>query len=1316
MLSAALLAISLPQSPLPAQISAQPLPAIAMSPSEQPVFSNGAQPEVLLAQSITPADAGTVVTPTDNQIEITGGQFSGDGANLFHSFEQFGLSQQQTANFIANPQVHNVLGRVQGGDASYIDGRLQVTNSDANLFLINPAGILFGENASLDLNGSFTAATADRLGFDGGWLDVFDSIDYGQLGGDPSQFSFSAAQPGSVVNLGDLAVDANQNLTLLGGTVVNVGSVSAASGRITLAAVNGQQTVTLGSTDGLLTMELAPLAIDRDLSILSLPDLLTGGSVSNSSALAVAADGTVLLQGVTIPENSGTTAVAGTLDVTGQVGGDINLLGDRVALLGADLAASGLAGGGTTRIGGGYQGNDPIPNADLTYVDADTTLDISGGDTGDGGLAVVWADGLTSFYGDVDASGGSQFGDGGFVEISGKDSLVFDGTIDLQSASGEMGQLLLDPNSVVIGDVGTDDSQLDNNVIDLLEGGVTSFISAGKVAEILNGGGGVTINATNDIRIDSFINGLSNDNVSDLRFSAGQIELNNSISLRGGDVVFSGPVLLNKTSGSVSVSTAGDVIFENTLDSNNDGTSRNLEINAEENVVFGGAIGSLEAPNFLRVRATNVSLLDYLGDDLDIRARGDLTFEPQQNVVLGGTIRLEADNNLNISTSNTLDLSGVELTASPFQSDGSLTIQAPSLTITNSSEINSGGTLTLESQSLSSADSQIESRGDLILQGVNGMGFPTIMLSNSSLTTDETLRVHGSATSAAGNIDVIGSLLRTGGDLELLGQSVSVTPGSEIKADANVAIVAASGIVTIADAAMQPTVVEAGSELNLEGDTQIIIQALSAPQSVLRSGSNLSLLSSGNITANGRFASGGDFTAGPGSLLFMPIDDGGIISSVGDVSFDEYMGASLKIEAGGNITGGNVTIIDPDTSLSGTDPDIALLSNGPAVVLRAGIIPQENLPPSASEFQNTPTLNPGDTVNKAGTVFATSAPTTGNISVGTIVTDAETDEVGTVLLAATGEITTGDITTDGEGGSVIVIANDSVQTGDISVAGRDSSVNLVSETGNVDVNTILSSGRDIRITAAGTFRANGTFEVGTLVENKIETNDLPVSLALTRFDSDGVTILHNGATEADPAFSNDRIRIGGNGEQFVVGPEVIGKIDPNAGEFIDPIQGGADLRRNETYAPRTLPDETSGTAGGITIGGFGTNGFLSVSVQDIPFVDAVEPSEPSEPVVETPLTPTDNDPIVMGGEVEVQANEEQVDRQANTSVCNFADETLIAQGSLRGDGDESPEDSVNPDVEQITQRDACGQPDIGDNILVVEDAIEPLDDGADSEQ
>ena len=83
------------------------------------------------------------------------------GTNLFHSFGEFNLSSSQSATFTGPAAIANILGRITGGSASSIDGLLRSTIPDANLFLVNPNGIMFGPNASLDINGSFHASTSD---------------------------------------------------------------------------------------------------------------------------------------------------------------------------------------------------------------------------------------------------------------------------------------------------------------------------------------------------------------------------------------------------------------------------------------------------------------------------------------------------------------------------------------------------------------------------------------------------------------------------------------------------------------------------------------------------------------------------------------------------------------------------------------------------------------------------------------------------------------------------------------------------------------------------------------------------------------------------------------------------------------------------------------------------------------------------------------------------------------------------------------------------------------------------------------------------
>ncbi|MEQ9484394.1 CHAT domain-containing protein [Coleofasciculus sp. F4-SAH-05] len=273
--------------------------AIASSSLVGAIFGTGVilSPASLNAQPITPAadETGTVVTPNGNQLDITEGSLSRDGANLFHSFEQFGLDSGQIANFLSNPEIRNIFGRVVGGDASIINGLIQVTGGNSNLFLMNPAGIVFGENAWLNVPADFTATTATGIGFgEGNWFNAFGGNEYQDLVGNPSGFAFDLAQPGSVINAGNLAVTEGHNLTLLGGTVISTGELAAPGGNITVAAVPGESLVRISQPGQLLSLEIAPPRDSQGILLpvapLDLATLLTGSDETGETGLTVSAE------------------------------------------------------------------------------------------------------------------------------------------------------------------------------------------------------------------------------------------------------------------------------------------------------------------------------------------------------------------------------------------------------------------------------------------------------------------------------------------------------------------------------------------------------------------------------------------------------------------------------------------------------------------------------------------------------------------------------------------------------------------------------------------------------------------------------------------------------------------------------------------------------------------------------------------------------------------------------------------------------------------------------------------------------------------
>ncbi len=179
-----------------------------------------------VSTTITPdGTLGTTVTQDGNRFDIMQGTRPGNGPNLFHSFDRFSVGTHDTAGFIGDSRVENIISRVTGGMESMIDGGLEST---ATLFLLNPSGVMFGPNATLNINGSFHVSTADvlRLG-DGGVFHAALAPASILTVAPPSAFGFISAQPtGIAIERSRLHVPTSETVAVIGGDLTIAGGGS----------------------------------------------------------------------------------------------------------------------------------------------------------------------------------------------------------------------------------------------------------------------------------------------------------------------------------------------------------------------------------------------------------------------------------------------------------------------------------------------------------------------------------------------------------------------------------------------------------------------------------------------------------------------------------------------------------------------------------------------------------------------------------------------------------------------------------------------------------------------------------------------------------------------------------------------------------------------------------------------------------------------------------------------------------------------------------------------------------------------------------
>ena len=613
----------------------------------------GVTAQVLPSGGVVVRGAGTI------QVDGKAMTVNQTTARMVTDWTSFSIGPESSVRF-AQPSTSSVaLNRVLGDQPSTIFGSL---SANGHVYLQNPSGVLFAPGAQVNV-GSLVATTlqADLSQFMAGNL---------RLGN-------GGAASGDIVNEGHITAAQGGHVVLAGPRVANRGSIEAFGGTVGLAA---GQAVTVDATGaGLLDIRVPLAAIDASLHN-SGRLVADGGTVSLQVAAADAARRTVMQvdglvrahrvenrggQIVLSGGDSGGVNVTGTLDASGAAGergGAVSVLGQHVALAGqAHLDASGDAGGGTLLVGGNFRGQGSEANAQQTFVGRNVTLDASARDAGDGGKVVVWSDLNTTFKGQIVATGGARSGDGGQVEVSGKQRLNFDGDVNTRSAHGRQGSLLLDPAYLEVGLVAdvngdaTTGDDLPGNTLGAADFGAYSYITSARVASLLFSGN-VSLEASYSLNVTAPLNVASggtrttlslfspqvgiyapmtlnntaltvntNQNVNDRILIAADVRSLKTVSLTSSDIFIDDAVLSSFNVALTASATSGASIGQTSASSI---VANHLVINQPANAVLSVALDSpRNQAATLNVTAhdATITLNSLSGAALDLRGAVDAT-------------------------------------------------------------------------------------------------------------------------------------------------------------------------------------------------------------------------------------------------------------------------------------------------------------------------------------------------------------------------------------------------------------------------------------------------------------------------------------------------------------------------------------------------------------------------------------------------------------------------------------------------------------------------------------------------------------------
>jgi filamentous hemagglutinin family protein len=564
------------------------------------------------------------------------------GANLFHSFEQFNVNDGQRVYF-ANPAgVVNILGRVTGRDSSNISGTLGVEGS-ANLFLINPNGIIFGENATLDIRGSFVATTANRLQFG---TQGFFSADNPQapplLTVNPSAILFNQITPGrietqSVADAGEdsagnqlfgLRVADGQNLLLIGGDVAIAGGLIALGGQVGVVAAAAPATVALTS-DQRPAIQQFPGTFARGNVLINQASTLNvqaddGGEIQISAKNITIQETSLLLAGISAnlgnrDSQAGNITLDATrnIEVSGSIivnflegtgrGGDIvirarSLILNQVAGISVTTSSQGDAGRVTIQVTGPVvlTEDSRIGHAIDNSFSSSTAVGTTGG-------IFLEADSLTMTDGGALFGVTNGIGDLGDIVVQVRGDARFDGAISSQGdqSSGIFNFVL----SEAAGNAG--DIRLSAGSLSLTNG---AFLTTDTAAQG-NNGGNVRIRVSDRFFLDTEAGIFTSVRAGGVGNSGNiDIQADSLTALNGAQL--SASTFGRGNSGNITIQVREQAIF--------DGTSNNLASGVFSSV--GGATGPI-APAFgnggnIRLSANQVELRNGAGLRAEVRSNG----------------------------------------------------------------------------------------------------------------------------------------------------------------------------------------------------------------------------------------------------------------------------------------------------------------------------------------------------------------------------------------------------------------------------------------------------------------------------------------------------------------------------------------------------------------------------------------------------------------------------------------------------------------------------------------------------------------------